>query len=85
MWSRHNKARCNERCLPLDKVLDFAWFYLLEFQSSLRGQDCRPNPAKAKLKTLSSSTIKVNFDGAMFVVIQNDKGEVMGALLEKIA
>ena len=93
MWSRCNKARCNERCLPLDKVLDFARFYLLEFQSSLRGQDRWPNPVKAKWKPPSSSTIKVNFDGAMFaesnnarigVIIWNDKGEVITALLEKI-
>lgn len=94
MWSRCNKARCNERCPPLNKVLDFARFYLLEFQSSLCGQDRWPNPAKAKWKPPSSSTIKVNFDGAMFVesnnagigvIIWNDKGEVMTALLEKIA
>ena len=94
VWSRRNKAKCNERCLPLDKVLDFARFYLLEFQSSLHGQDHWPNPVKAKWKPPFSSTVKVNFIGAMFaesnnagigVIIWNDKGEVMTALLEKIA
>ena len=94
VWSRHNKAKCNERCLLLGKVLDSACSYLLVFQSSLRGQDCQPNLVKVKWKPPATSIVNVNFNSAMFaesndvgigVVICNYKGEVMAALSEKIA
>ena len=79
--------------MPLDKLSDLAQQYLQEFQQ-LHGRSVIKQPPKQIIwKPPDLSTLKTNFDGAVFedldatgvgFVVRNSSGEVLAALSEII-
>ncbi|KAK7828360.1 hypothetical protein CFP56_030324 [Quercus suber] len=93
LWTRRNKSRVKEAVMLLEKLSDLAQQYLQEFQQ-LHGKSAIKQPPKQTIwKSPDSSTLKTNFDDAIFedldaigigVVVQNSSGEVLAALSEII-
>ena len=80
--------------VPVNKVFDTTVVMLTEFQQKFPGRGPKLKQSPARWKPLATGELKANFDGAVFanpgetgigVVIQNEFGEVMAALSEKIA
>lgn len=89
LWNNRNSVRHGGQCKPAFKILEDSKQFLEEF----RGVSELPLPRQPRpLKSWSPPQIgwyKVNIDGAVFkyighcgigVVVQNDKGLIMGAL-----
>ena len=80
--------------MPIHKVFESASTLLSEFQQKLPIRGPKPKPVPTRWKPPAPGKMKANFVGAVFansgeagggVVIQNENGEVMAALSEKIA
>ena len=79
--------------MPLEKLLDLAQQYLQEFQQSHSKLVVKQPPKQNIWKPPNPSTVKTNFDGAIFeeldaagvgVVVCNSSGELLAALSEII-
>ena len=94
IWCRRNKLRCNELCVPLEKILESAASLLTEFQKHFNQAAHNPRSRNVKWKPPTAATMwKTNFNRVMFpesdqagigVVIRNQAGQVMAALSERI-
>lgn len=90
LWNHRNKSRAKEPVTPLEKLTDLAQQYLQEFQQSHSKPIIKQPPKQTIWKPLDPSTLKTNFDGAIFEeldavgigVVRNSSGEVLGALSE---
>ena len=95
VWHHRNKSRLQAATIPLNQVAGFAKSFLQSFVASHRQE--RPlvcgSAGPVKWKPPSASSVKINFDGALFgesdraglgVVIRNSNGKVSAALSEKI-
>ena len=94
VWCYRNKIRCNEQTVPVNRVFDTTVVILTEFQQKFPGHGPKLKQSPARWKPPATGELKANFDGAVFVdtgeagigvVIQNEFGEVMATLSEKIA
>ena len=95
VWHHRNKSHLHAATIPLDRLTDFAEYYLQNFAAG-HVQKLPPERSvtiAVKWRPPSENFVKINFDGALFgesdcaglgVVIHNSKGEVMAALSEKI-
>ncbi|XP_065622361.1 uncharacterized protein LOC136064497 [Quercus suber] len=93
IWSRRNKMHFNEQHMPAEKTLEAATALLANFH---KNHDCKPKRNLVRTQRWvppAEGIYKVNYDGAYFVdeekagisvVVQNDLGQVMGSLAEKI-
>ena len=79
--------------MPLEKLLDLAQQYLQEFQQSRSKPIVKQPPKQNIWKPPNPSTVKTNFDGAIFeeldaagvgVFVCNSSGELLAALSEII-
>ena len=95
VWHHRNKSRLQAATIPLNQVAGFAESFLQSFVAGHR-QGLPPvcsSTGPVKWKPPSASSVKINFDGALFgesdyaglgVVIRNSNGKVLAALFEKI-
>ena len=93
IWNRRNKIHFNEQHLPLKKILEAATALLTKFHSNSVDRPKRKLARTQCWAPLVVGVYKVNYDDAYFadeekagicVVVQNELGQVMGSLAEKI-
>lgn len=87
------KAELRKAVTPLEKLSDLAQQYLPEFQQSHSKPVVKQPPKQNIWKPPDPSTLKTNFDGAIFeeldatgigVIVRNSSGELLAALSEII-
>ena len=91
IWLRRNKVRLEVDAIPISRISSMASDVLQEFHQLHPTYTKLPRIARVvKWHPPPSSLLKVNFDGALFVgenraglgvIIRNDSGLVMAALL----
>ena len=93
IWYQRNKARLCDNPLPICNIADYAKNYLCEFKELDSHHSHRRKASPTSWQPPSASSVKTNYDGAMFaesnmagigIVVRNSEDRVLAALSEQI-